>query len=85
MFYEAEHGVGFHPAASGSFLKSVVVMYGRAKYRGSSTRVVTVNHVSVRSTAAASLGVGGGPPPAALSLETNRSKNQRRDTERGEE
>lgn len=29
--YVAEHGVGFHPAASGSFLKSVVVMYGRAK------------------------------------------------------
>jgi hypothetical protein len=32
MFYEAEQGIGFHPTASGSFLKSVGVMYGRAKY-----------------------------------------------------
>jgi len=29
--YFAEHGAGLHPAALGSFLKSVVVMYGRAK------------------------------------------------------
>jgi hypothetical protein len=46
MLYDAEHGVGLQPAASGSFLKSVVVTYGRAKYVGSSMRVVTVNHVS---------------------------------------
>jgi hypothetical protein len=29
--YFAAHGVGFQPAAFGSFLKSVVVMYGRVK------------------------------------------------------
>ena len=31
LIYFAEQGVGFHPAASGSFLKSEVVMYGRVK------------------------------------------------------
>ena len=30
-FYFTEQGVGFQPAASGSFLKSDVVMYGRVK------------------------------------------------------
>jgi hypothetical protein len=29
--YRAEQGVGFQPSAPGSFLKSVVVMYGRVK------------------------------------------------------
>src|SRR5438105_11646225 len=42
--YRAEQGVGFQPAALGSFLKSVVVTYCRAKYWGSSTFVVTVSH-----------------------------------------
>jgi hypothetical protein len=42
--YRAEQGVGFQPLASGSFLKSEVVMYGPRKYCGSSTLVVTVSH-----------------------------------------
>jgi hypothetical protein len=29
--YFTEHGVGFHPAALGSFLKSVVLVKGRLK------------------------------------------------------
>src|SRR5262245_25676852 len=44
--YFAEQGVGFHPPASGSFLKSVVVRYGPLEYTGSSTFVVTVNQRS---------------------------------------
>ena len=40
----AEQGVGFHPEASGSFLKSELVSRGRLKYIGSSTIVVTVTH-----------------------------------------
>ena len=31
-FHRAEHGVGLQPAASGSFLKSVVVRYGPREY-----------------------------------------------------
>jgi len=42
--YLAEHGVGFHPAALGSFLKSVVLVKGRLKYTGSSILVVIVIH-----------------------------------------
>src|SRR5262245_39055866 len=45
-FYLTEQGVGFQPAALGSFLKSVVVTYCRVKYCGSSTLVVTVSHWS---------------------------------------
>jgi hypothetical protein len=40
----AEQGVGFQPEASGSFLKSELVKFGRLKYRESSTLVVTVSH-----------------------------------------
>ena len=42
--YRAEQGVGFQPALLGSFLKSELVRYGRLKYSGSSTFVVTVSH-----------------------------------------
>ena len=38
--------MGFQPFASGSFLKSEVVMYGPRKYCGSSTLLVTVNQRS---------------------------------------
>ncbi len=41
--YLAKQGLGFQPAASGCFLKSVVVTKGLPKYVGSVTTVVTVN------------------------------------------
>ena len=44
--YLAEQGVGVHPVPSGSFLKSELVVYGRAKYRGSSTLLITVSQRS---------------------------------------
>ena len=42
--YFVVQGVGFQPVALGSFLKSELVRYGRVKYPGSSTLVVTVSH-----------------------------------------
>src|SRR5262249_12127017 len=44
--YRAEQGVGFHPAASASFLKSELVVYTRVKYCGSSTLLRTVSQRS---------------------------------------
>src|ERR1700691_4220641 len=44
--YFASHGVGFHPAASGNFLKCVLVMNGCVRYCGSVTIVVTTSHWS---------------------------------------
>src|SRR5947207_3365790 len=44
--YFAEQGVGFQPVASACFLKLVLVTKGSVRYAGSSTTVVTTNHVS---------------------------------------
>lgn len=44
--YRAEQGVGFQPVPSASLLKSELVVYGRVKYCGSSTLVMTVSQRS---------------------------------------
>jgi hypothetical protein len=41
-----EQGCASHPAASGSFLKCVLVMKGMVKYCGSFTSVDTTSHWS---------------------------------------
>ena len=43
--YFATHCEGFHPEASGSFLKCELVMNGSDRYWGSVTIVVTTSHI----------------------------------------